>query len=147
MAKIASLLNDHVFFNLPSGQHYDKEDWRKDLRRLIKLAGSKDKDVIILVPIAQMLKEEFLRADVDSLLARGEIPDLFSQEEKHQLNEVLTYCYHVIPFDEIFWRQTDLVKWCHIRAPPYPVDLTQHILIDRWFTDISCKKKEGKFRK
>ena len=88
MAKIASLLNDHVFFNLPSGQHYDKEDWRTDLRRLIKLAGSEDKDVIVLVPISQMLKQEFLRADVDSLLARGEIPDLFSQEEKHQLNEV-----------------------------------------------------------
>ena len=35
-----------------------------------------------------MLRQEFLRADVDSLLARGEIPDLFSQEEKHQLNEV-----------------------------------------------------------
>ena len=88
MAKIAALLNDHVFFNLPSGQHYGKEDWRKDLRRLIKIAGSEDKDVIVLVPMAQMLKEEFLRADVDSLLARGEIPDLFSQEEKHQLNEV-----------------------------------------------------------
>ena len=69
-------------------QHYDKEDWRTDLRRLIKLAGSEDKDVIVLVPISQMLKQEFLRADVDSLLARGEIPDLFSQEEKHQLNEV-----------------------------------------------------------
>ena len=146
MAKIASLLNDHVFFNLPSGQHYDKEDWRKDLRRLIKLAGSKDKDVIILVPIAQMLKEEFLRADVDSLLARGEIPDLFSQEEKHQLNEVLT-ATTVYRLTRFFWRQTDLVKWCYIRAPPDPVDLTQHILIDRWFTDISCKKKEGKFRK
>ena len=66
--------------------------------RLIKIAGSKDKDVIVLVPVSQMLRQEFLRADVDSLLARGEIPDLFSQEEKHQLNEVKVYFnYQVIP--------------------------------------------------
>ena len=89
MAQIAALLTNHVFFNLPSGLHYTMENWRMDLKKLIKLAGSKDQDVVILIPISQMLNHQYLRADIDSLFARGEIPDLFSQEEKHQLNEVI----------------------------------------------------------
>ena len=88
MAKIAALLTNHVFFNLPSGQYYKRADWRNDLKELIRLAGSSDQDIVILVPVSQMLKNDYLRGDIDSLFARGEIPDLFSQEEKHQLNEV-----------------------------------------------------------
>ena len=57
-----------------------------------------------------MLRQEFLRADVDSLLARGEIPDLFSQEEKHQLNEVKVYFnYQVFPLKGTY----DAVKIYH----------------------------------
>ena len=67
-----------------------KEDWRNDLRKLIKLAGSENgPDVVLFLQATQLLKHSFLRDDVDSLYARGEIPDLFSEEEKHQLNEVV----------------------------------------------------------
>ena len=89
MARIAATLNDHVFFTLPISLQYGKEDWRKDLRKLIKLAGSENRDVVLFLQASQLLKHNFLRGDVDSLYARGEIPDLFSEEEKHQLNEVV----------------------------------------------------------
>lgn len=89
MAKISALLNDHIYFNLPVGHHYNRDQWRVDLKGLIEKAGSEDQDVVIVIPISQMLKHSFLRSDIDSLFARGEIPDLFSQEEKHQLNEVV----------------------------------------------------------
>ena len=88
MARIAATLNDHVFFTLPISLQYGEEDWRKDLRRLIKLAGSENRHVVLFLQASQLLKHDFLRGDVDSLYARGEIPDLFSEEEKHQLNEV-----------------------------------------------------------
>ena len=93
MAKIASLLNDHVFFSLPVSKQYGKNEWRQDLRRLIKLAGSDNKDIVLYLPATQLLSHSFLREDVDSLFARGEISDLFSAEEKHQLNEVSAYLF------------------------------------------------------
>ena len=83
------ILTNHVFFTLPISLQYGREEWRKDLRNLIKLAGSESKDVVLFLPASQLLKHEFLRDDVDSLFARGEIPDLFSDDEKHQLNEVV----------------------------------------------------------
>ena len=48
MTKIASLMNDHLFFSLPISQDYGREQWRADLRHLIKTAGSEERDVVIL---------------------------------------------------------------------------------------------------
>ena len=70
MAKIASLMNDHVFFSLPISQDYGRDEWRKDLRYLIKTAGSEDRDVVILLPSTQLLKRDFLAQDIDSLFSR-----------------------------------------------------------------------------
>ena len=70
MTKIASLMNDHLFFSLPISQDYGREQWRADLRHLIKTAGSEDRDVVILLPATQLLKRHFLAQDIDSLFSR-----------------------------------------------------------------------------
>ena len=70
MTKIAALMNDHLFFSLPVSQDYGREQWRQDLRHLIKTAGSEDRDVVILLPSTQLLKRHFLAQDIDSLFSR-----------------------------------------------------------------------------
>ena len=74
MTKISALMNDHLFFSLPISQDYGKESWRKDLRQLIKTAGSDDRDVVILIPATQLLHCDFLAQDIDSLFSRHELP-------------------------------------------------------------------------
>ena len=67
---------------------YTKETWRDDLRKLIRNAGSLRQDTILYVHGSELLRHNFLLVDVDSLMASGEVPGIFSTEEKHELNEV-----------------------------------------------------------
>jgi hypothetical protein len=46
-----------------------------------------------------MLRHEFLLNDVDSILASGEVPGIFSTDEKHELNEVREF--HFLHFYSI----------------------------------------------
>ena len=41
---------------------------------------------------SQMLRHKFLLDDVDALMASGEVPGIFSTDEKHLLNEVKWQC-------------------------------------------------------
>ncbi len=87
VARLAAFMTNHVFFSLPISKQYNRDDWRFDLKRLIRMAGSENKEIVIFIPAVQLLEHAYLMTDVDSLFARGEVPGLFSLEEKHQLNE------------------------------------------------------------
>ena len=58
------------------------------MRKLIRNAGSVRQDTVLYVHGSEMLRHDFLLHDIDALLASGEVPGIFSTEEKHLLNEV-----------------------------------------------------------
>ena len=66
------------------------------MRKLIRNAGSLRQDTILYVHGSEMLRHDFLLVDVDSLMASGEVPGIFSTEEKHELNEVRVLQFYSI---------------------------------------------------
>ena len=86
-SRIAAKISNFVFFHVPSSPYYGMENWRRDLKKLVKKAGSQDKDTVIYVSAAQLLRFNFVLHDVNSLMARGYVLDLFTVEERHELNE------------------------------------------------------------
>ena len=58
-SRIAALLADFAFFSVPISPRYGREDWRKDLAKLLKETGCHLKDSVIYVTATQLLKKSF----------------------------------------------------------------------------------------
>lgn len=62
------------------GLGYGSREFRKDIRRILEIAGIQDKKVCILLEDYQIVSPSFLE-DINSLLSSNQIPGIFSQEE------------------------------------------------------------------
>ena len=69
-------------------KNYGKNEWRDDLKKLMKSAGVAGKKTTFLMTDSQIKEESFLQ-DVDSLLNTGEIPNLFASDEKAEIMEAV----------------------------------------------------------
>ncbi len=67
--------------------NYGFSEWRDDIKRVLKTAGGQGKDVVFIVLDSQLQNASFLQ-DIDSLLNSGEVPNLFTAEEKQEIIEV-----------------------------------------------------------
>ena len=63
-------------------------EWREDVKRVLKTAGGQGRDVVFLILDSQLNNAIFLQ-DIDSLLNAGLVPNIFTVEEKQELIEVL----------------------------------------------------------
>ena len=70
---------------------YQLQDWKEDLKGLMKYAGIGTKGVVFVVNHTQMLYSDMI-GDLDSFLHTGTISGLFSDDELHGLHQA------VIPF-------------------------------------------------
>jgi len=77
---INSNLMDEIF-------HLGLNEWREDVKRVLKTAGGQGRDVVFLILDSQLNNAVFLQ-DIDSLLNAGLVPNIFSVEEKQELIEV-----------------------------------------------------------
>ncbi|XP_029012096.1 dynein axonemal heavy chain 12 [Betta splendens] len=67
---------------------YGMNEWRDDLKMLLKNAGVKGQKTVFLLTDAQIKDEAFLE-DVDSVLNTGEVPNLFGIDEKQEIMEAV----------------------------------------------------------
>ncbi|XP_037662920.1 dynein heavy chain 6, axonemal isoform X2 [Choloepus didactylus] len=67
---------------LSRGYNYDS--FHEDLRKLYKMAGVEDKDMVFLFTDTQIVVEEFLE-DINNILNSGEVPNLFEKDELEQV--------------------------------------------------------------
>lgn len=66
---------------------YGLLEWREDIKRVQRVAGGLGKDLVFLLAEEQIRDEAFLD-DVDSLLNDGEVPNLFTIEERQEIVEM-----------------------------------------------------------
>lgn len=72
------------------------EEWRGDLKGLLKESGGKNRNVVFLFSDSQ-IKEEYFLQDIDSLLNTGEVPNIFPIDEISEIYEVRhKFCYVII---------------------------------------------------
>jgi dynein heavy chain, axonemal len=74
--------------NLNSGDFKGFEKWRAMLKEALRQAGANNKDTVLLVGESSLSDERFLE-DAHSVLSAGDVPGLFSAEERQEITETV----------------------------------------------------------
>uniref|UniRef100_A0A8C9MKB7 Dynein axonemal heavy chain 12 n=1 Tax=Serinus canaria TaxID=9135 RepID=A0A8C9MKB7_SERCA len=86
LTRLAAFMARMCVFQPEISKTYGTNEWREDLKRLLKSAGVKGLKTVFLITDAQIKEESFLE-DIDSVLNTGEVPNLFAADEKQELIE------------------------------------------------------------
>eukprot|EP01053_Blabericola_migrator_P008291 Blabericola_migrator_1__8290@NODE_42_length_17171_cov_64_374065_g38_i0_p1_GENE_NODE_42_length_17171_cov_64_374065_g38_i0NODE_42_length_17171_cov_64_374065_g38_i0_p1_ORF_typecomplete_len4774_score977_70AAA_6/PF12774_7/1_1e148AAA_6/PF12774_7/8_3e02AAA_6/PF12774_7/17DHC_N2/PF08393_13/2_5e03DHC_N2/PF08393_13/7_2e118AAA_8/PF12780_7/1_4e03AAA_8/PF12780_7/1_4e03AAA_8/PF12780_7/27AAA_8/PF12780_7/8_4e92DHC_N1/PF08385_12/1_5e89DHC_N1/PF08385_12/65DHC_N1/PF08385_12/1_8e03DHC_N1/PF08385_12/2_2e02DHC_N1/PF08 len=90
LSKLVSWLNGLSVFQIKAGRNYDTIAFENDLRAVMKRAGTKEEKICFIFDESNVLGPAFLER-MNALLAAGEVPGLFEQDEYTQLiNECRT---------------------------------------------------------
>ncbi|XP_011706108.1 PREDICTED: dynein heavy chain 7, axonemal-like [Wasmannia auropunctata] len=83
---LAAFMQQQTLFQTTIESYYDTEAWRDELRAVLRECGALRKDVTYFINERQM-KDAFL-SDISCLLSTGELPDLFSTEDRQNIIEM-----------------------------------------------------------
>jgi dynein heavy chain len=86
LAKLSSFIMQFELFQIEISKGYSKLEWREDMKRLLRTAGVDNADTVFLFPDTQIKEESFLE-DVNNLLNAGDIPNIFTNDEKQAIIE------------------------------------------------------------
>ncbi|XP_072767052.1 dynein axonemal heavy chain 7 [Anoplolepis gracilipes] len=82
---LAAFMQQQSLFETTAESYYDLNAWRDGLRRVLQECGALRKDVTYFMNERQ-IKDTFL-SDISCLLSTGELPDLFSAEDRQRIIE------------------------------------------------------------
>ncbi|XP_043080221.1 dynein axonemal heavy chain 12 [Puntigrus tetrazona] len=88
ITRLATFMANMTLFQPEISKSYGMNEWRDDLKRLMKNAGVKGQKMVFLLTDAQIKDEAFLE-DVDSILNTGEVPNIFAVDEKQEIMEAV----------------------------------------------------------
>lgn len=88
LTKLATTICGHSFFQPEISKNYNMNEWREDLKRVLKESGGKGKGTTFLFTEGQIKEEGFLQ-DIDCLLNSGEVPNIFQIDEKQEVMEMV----------------------------------------------------------
>uniref|UniRef100_A0A8C3L981 Dynein axonemal heavy chain 12 n=1 Tax=Chrysolophus pictus TaxID=9089 RepID=A0A8C3L981_CHRPC len=80
LTRLAAFMAKMCVFQPEISKTYGTNEWREDLKNLLKNAGVKGLKTVFIITDAQIKEESFLE-DIDSLLNTGEVPNLFAADE------------------------------------------------------------------
>ncbi|XP_043915244.1 dynein axonemal heavy chain 6 [Protopterus annectens] len=84
LTRLASHMCGYKCFQIELSRGYNYESFHEDLRKLYKMAGVEDKDMVFLFTDTQIVVEEFLE-DINNILNSGEVPNLFEKDDLEQV--------------------------------------------------------------
>ena len=98
-SKLASFMADYELFQIEITKNYTFNDWRDDIRRMMRKAGEEGVSMVFLFGDHQIKEEAFLE-DVNMLLNTGDIPNLYENEERLEIIEKVRNisCSHQLCF-------------------------------------------------
>ncbi|KAL1389180.1 hypothetical protein pipiens_001339 [Culex pipiens pipiens] len=86
LARIASHICSYELYQVEISRQYGMTEWREDMKNLLKKVASSDQHICFLFTDTQIKEESFLE-DINNMLNSGEIPNLFTNEEKSEIIE------------------------------------------------------------
>jgi dynein heavy chain len=87
LTRLAAFVMNMDVHQIQLTKQYSGDEWRDDLRKLLKTAGGANKPCVFLFSDSQM-KYEFFLEDINSLLNSGSIPNLWTAEEYGEVIEM-----------------------------------------------------------
>ncbi|XP_025071356.1 dynein heavy chain 12, axonemal, partial [Alligator sinensis] len=86
LTRLATFMAKMCVFQPEISKSYGMNEWRDDLKNLLKNAGVKGLKTVFIITDTQIKEEAFLE-DIDSVLNTGEVPNLFAPDEKQEIME------------------------------------------------------------
>ncbi|KAF6103026.1 dynein axonemal heavy chain 6 [Phyllostomus discolor] len=84
LTRLAAHICGYKCMQIELSRGYNYDSFHEDLRKLYKLAGVDDKNMVFLFTDTQIVVEEFLE-DINNILNSGEVPNLFEKDELEQV--------------------------------------------------------------
>jgi dynein heavy chain len=88
LARLAAHIEDFECFSIEISKQYGQNEWRDDLRKLLKTAGVEGRDIVFLFTDTQIVWEGMLE-DINGLLNAGEVPNLMRLEDQEEIASAL----------------------------------------------------------
>jgi dynein heavy chain len=70
------------------GKGYTSFEWREDLKRILRKSAESEMHSCFLFTDTQIKEENFLE-DINNLLNAGEVPNIFPQDEKQEIQDAM----------------------------------------------------------
>uniref|UniRef100_A0A8C5PIE1 AAA+ ATPase domain-containing protein n=1 Tax=Leptobrachium leishanense TaxID=445787 RepID=A0A8C5PIE1_9ANUR len=104
--KLATFMADYELYQVSIQKSYTVSEWREDVKTVLRAAGQNGTPTVFLFADHQIKDESFLE-DINMILNTGDVPTLFSNEEKL---EVIEKMCQLLPANELRTEdtQTDL---------------------------------------
>lgn len=92
LTNLATYIAKCVFFQIEITKNYKNQQWKDDLKKLLKIGGMEGKQVVFLFNDTQVLQESMLE-DINNMLNTGEVPNLMGMEDIEEIcGEVRAKC-------------------------------------------------------
>ena len=87
LTTLAVSIAEYALFQVEISKSYSLNDWREDIKTVLKMAGQEGKGTVFLFSDTQIVLETFVE-DINNLLNNGEVPNLWQPDEKVRVVEL-----------------------------------------------------------
>ena len=84
LTRLAVHMEEFDSYQIEITKQYGQNEWRDDLRKVLKKAGVEGKDVVFLFTDTQIVWEGMLE-DINNILNSGEVPNLMKTEDAEEI--------------------------------------------------------------
>ena len=80
LTRLAAAIQEYEIFQIEISKTYGRNEWRDDLKKVMRLAGEANKPTVFLFADTQM-KEEYFVEDISNLLNTSDVPNLLDSSD------------------------------------------------------------------
>jgi hypothetical protein len=93
LTRLAVHMEEFESYQIEISKQYGQNEWRDDLRRMLKMAGVEGKDVVFLFTDTQIMWEGMLE-DINNILNAGEVPNLMKVDDTEEIAAAMRPLMH-----------------------------------------------------